>query len=250
MTTNVYDGLKGVLATDSRWSCRRGRYLIYIDNTNFHKIEVFENTAFMFAGNGRLIQQRKDWIKSSPTDESGVPDVNGICISGIDTLTKQVKFSEGMSINMSSAIFAGSGAPYAYGCWMQNKNAQKAVDSAKMIDPATGGDVKFLDFSRKIDNLAVENLFLPSNIDQVNIALNSEGIIMDISNQTRIDSPFKVSDLSAAASASPDLKQLKEDLSSNPLSAEAPCDAMYSEWTAEATSRLSSFLGEVFNWKK
>jgi hypothetical protein len=113
MTTTVFDSNAGIIATDSRWSSQRGRWLFYVDDTNFHKIEVFKSIAFMFAGDGWLIHLWKEWIRTSPQDRSGQPPVNGITLSGIDISTKQVGFSEGVSILRANAIFAGSGARYA-----------------------------------------------------------------------------------------------------------------------------------------
>ena len=75
MTTNVFDGPVGLVATDSRWSIQRGRWLIYLDDTNFDKIELTDAAAFMFAGSAVLIEKWKLWIRSNPPDASGMPEL-------------------------------------------------------------------------------------------------------------------------------------------------------------------------------
>lgn len=255
MTTNVFDGHVGLIATDSRWSQQYGRWLVYIDDAVFDKIEVANNFAFMFAGSGRLIQEWKNWIRSNPTDDSGQPAVEGISLNGLNMTTKAVRYTEGKSITHESSIFAGSGASHAVMCWRSNRNAMKSVETAKAMDPASGGEVKFLEFSTGNTNLgAGVAVFAPGTIEAVDKAIATRGIYMDLTTRMNGGAPFKISDLAAQGSLDDDamaeMRTLQEKMASGELSANAPCDAMYSEWTPTAKTELKGFLSEVFGWKK
>jgi len=245
MTTNVFDGAAGVVASDSRWSIRFGRWLTYVDDTNFDKIEIYGDTVFMFAGKGRLIQEWKNWIRSGPKDASGMPACDGMCVCAMDVPSKTVKLSEGQSIRREGAVFAGSGASHACLCWVANRDARRSVDTAKQLDPATGGTVKYLDFATRQHNLG-SHLLAPMTIDEVDKAVMEKGIIMDLGTM-KTGAPFKLSEL--AANEGGEFRELQEKIANGELSAEAPCDAMYSEWTDEAKGRLKTFLGGVFGWK-
>ncbi len=221
-----------------------GRYLLYIDDTALEKIEVYKDRAFMFAGNGRLIQSWKDWIRTGPTDSSGMPPVDGICVAGIDIPSKTVKLSEGLSISFEGAVFAGSGALHAQRCWKTNRNARMAVTSATALDPATGGDVKHFCCSTRENNLGT-HVFAPYRIEDIDRAIMERGNIMDRAAAMGGSVPFKVSDLAAN-----DKAELQAAVARGELSAEAPCDAMANKWTEDAKDRLGAFLADTFNWKK
>lgn len=244
MTTNVFDGPVGLVATDSRWSIQRGRWLIYLDDTNFDKIELTDAAAFMFAGSAVLIEKWKLWIRSNPPDASGMPELQGISINGFDIKTKQVGYSEGISIKHEGSVFAGSGARHAVQCWTTNRDARRAVETAKAFDVATGGEVKFVDFTTGEKKLG-GTVFAPASVAEIDQALAKRGLIMDITAKGN-PIPFKISDLAAAQG---EVKEIQEQIAAGKLSAQAPCDAMYSDWTAEETSRLKTFLGNVFGWK-
>jgi hypothetical protein len=254
MTTNVFDGAVGMLATDSRWSVQHGRWLKFIDDTNFDKVEIFKSTAFMFAGKGQLIQEWKNWIRTDPQDDSGQPAVEGISINGFDIPTKRVRYTEGKSISHESSIFAGSGARHAVLCWRSNRDAVKSVETAKLMDPASGGAVKYYEFSTGNTNLKVVDMMSPNTIEQVDKVLALKGTYMDLTTRQSGLPPFKLSQVAASddmgSNNDQELAQLDQKLAAGELSANAPCDAMYSEWTPEAKGELKSFLGSVFGWTK
>lgn len=243
MTTNVFDGKVAFMATDSRWSIQRGRWLLYLDDTNFDKIEISDDAAFMFAGRGIQIELWKHWIRSKPKDKSNMPAVEGISVTGVNLKTKE-RYTEGKSITHDDSIFAGSGARYAVQCWNKNRCARKAVDTAKTYDCATGGDLKYFDFDSGEKKLG-GSLFAPATIADIDQALATRGMIMDITAKgTPI--PFKLSELAAAQD---EIQSIREDIAAGTLSAQAPCDAMYSEWSPEEKERLTGFLGRAFGWQ-
>lgn len=245
MTTNVYDSLAGMMSSDSRWSCQHGKYLIYIDDARFEKIEKYQNSVFMFAGDGTKIQAWKDWIRASPKSNAGMPDCEKICICIADKSKNSVLFMERQDIVKDGGYFAGSGSIYAYQCWDLNKDPLKAVESAKIFDVSSGGDVKFFEFASEN-----HNLFSPTRedvrIEDVSKAMATRGNVMEITvNNATNSPPFKLADM-AANDAS--LLDAQNKIKSGQLSPTAPCDGMYSEWTDGQREKLNSALGKVFGW--
>ncbi|MBA2674006.1 hypothetical protein [Ramlibacter sp.] len=247
MTTNVYDSNVGLMATDSRWSVEYGNYLIYVDDTRFDKIERYGDAVFMFAGDGHRIQAWKTWIRSAPGDDSQMPDCEKMCVCIARASDKAVLFKERQDIVKDGGYFAGSGSRYAYVCWNENRDGQRAVESAKTFDSSSGGDVKFFDFVS-----GDHNLFNPTKdvqVQDVIDALNDRGMVMEIAmNANEQKAPFKLKDVTAAND--PALKEAQGKLANGELSPTAPCDGMYSEWTADQKSKLKGVLGDVFGWKK
>ncbi len=246
MTTNVYDSVKGLMTTDSRWSVEYGRYLIYIDDARFDKVERHNNAVFMFAGNGQKIQAWKSWIRSSPTDDSGMPGCENMCVCIADVQSKEVLFKERQDIMRDGGFFAGSGSRHAFQCWSVNKDAVKAVQTAKTFDFSSGGEVKFVDFVS-----GKHNLFSPTKdvtIEDVGRALATRGSVMEIAvNTAETKAPFKLADLAANDEA---LKDVQGKIASGEISPTAPCDGMYSEWTDAQKSKLKGVLSDVFGWNK
>jgi len=245
MTTNVYDSLAGTMSSDSRWSCQHGKYLIYIDDARFEKIEKYQNSVFMFAGDGAKIQAWKDWIRTSPKSTVGTPDCEKICICIADQSKNSVIFMERQDIIKDGGYFAGSGSRYAYQCWDANRDPLRAVETAKSFDASSGGDVKFLEFSS-----GNHNLFSPTGkdvrIEDVSRAMATRGRVMEITvNNATNSPPFKLADVAANDAG---LRDVQNKIASGQLSPTAPCDGMHSEWTDEQKRKLDSALGQVFGW--
>lgn len=242
MTTNVFDSSSGSLVADSRWSQQYGRWLIYVDDTVYHKIEVAASTAFMFAGKGFRIQQWKDWIRSG-APKATLPIFDGICVCAVEMNTGLVKICEGMPINRDGAVFGGSGALYAYSCWSKNKDAIKSIDTAKGLDPATGGETRFFNVNTQLHNLD-KTVFGESSIADVDRAILSRGNIMDI-GAVKTGIPYKLSDLAAN---NDEVREIQGKIQNGELSADAPSAAMHNKWTDEQKDRVTKVLGEIFNW--
>ena len=250
MTTNVYDSHAGVVATDSRWSIQQGRWLVYVDDVPFHKIETLGQIAFVFAGKGRRIQEWKNWIRTKPSDLSARPSVDGISICLVEMVSKEVIFCEKQDIVKDGASFAGSGSRFAYMCWAVNRDARKSVESAKRLDHASGGDVKFLQFLDRVNNLNFASVVAEATIDMVDAAVRKRGMVMDLYENRTGGVPFKFSDIAASSPADDeDLLKLNARVTSGEASAEAPCDGMYSDWTAEQEAKLNSALTSAFAWE-
>jgi hypothetical protein len=246
MTTNVFDGQRGVIATDSRWSMPWGSHrIIYVDDSQYDKIELFSSVAFVFAGKGVRIQAWKDWIRSGG-GQSTKPTVAEMSICIVETSNKSVLFKQGEDISKDGALFAGTGARPAFQCWQTNGDAKRSVESAKLVDHFTGGEVKFFDCTSR-----QHNLFFPvtkADIGSVCRAIEERGIVMDISSTAPasiVRPPFKLSDLAANDAMR---KEVSEKIASGELTPEAPCDAMHNEWTEDQKARLDSALASIFQW--
>ncbi len=249
MTTNVYDSTTGVLTTDSRWSVTWGNYVSYVDDVPYEKLERFENSLFMFAGKGKVIQLWKDWIRTRPTDPSAMPKHDGMSVCIVDIAQNKVSFSVRQDIVKDGAYFAGSGSFHAATCWVKNRCARKAIETAKERDYYTGGEVKFFETRSGNNNLHQLQVFKPVTIEMVAEAIFQRGTVMTIAQNNALNPPFaKLQDLIAANDA--DALEISAKLANGELEPEAPCDGMLSEWTQSQKDELSSVLGDIFGWKK
>ncbi|WP_145964072.1 hypothetical protein [Chromobacterium phragmitis] len=236
MTTNVFDRGPVILATDSRWSARLpgNKGICYVDDTGFDKLFVDRNGGFAcnFAGSAILIDQWKNWLASDMS--TAPPDVyyNGISISiCLVERDGQLSIVENQDINHEDGSkFAGSGALNAYECWKMNKSATKAVESAKVLDPCSGGNVKSADLPSGRHN--VENV---ANLEDVVESLVKKGFVMYIANPQPIE-------FEKAAANDADVANLKGALASGAAQISAPYDAMYQDWSPEQKARLKSAL--------
>lgn len=249
MTTTIYDNKSGTLATDSRWSTRRGRFLTFVDDTGYNKLVSHKSQLFMFAGKGNIIDLWKQWVASNPVNLDLRPPVNGISVCIVNSKINAVVFSEAQQIDSKEVCIAGSGSEFAFGCWSTNLNAMKAVETAKELDCCSGGEVKFFDCLSGENNLKFTAVLqMPLNsILELNLALLQRGHVMDMNKEINAGIPFKLSELSAADGLN-ELNQLKSDLESGKVSADAPCLSMHSEWKEDRIAKLDEALAKVFGW--
>lgn len=244
MTTNVLDLGAGILATDSRWSQQLGRWLVYVEDTGFHKIEVGNGVAFMFAGKGHRIQAWKTWIKAGGI-EADLPAFDGLCVCAVEMNTGDVKICENLPIVRDDSAFGGSGSRFAFPCWSTNKNAIRAVETARNFDPATGGITFYFDYHSGKNNLS-QPLFNERTLAEVDKAILSRGIVMDIHTLNPASPPFKLSELAAS---NDEVRELQTQIASGNLSADAPSAGMHNTWTEDQKSRVRASLKNIFGWK-
>ena len=222
-----------------------GSWLLYVDDAQFGKIARNQGHAFMFAGRGDVIQQWKDWVKSDPASDAGMPGINGISICIVQESDQKVKFEQTDIVN-GGAYFSGSGSKYAYLCWNQNRCPKKAVESAKEIDCYTGGEVKFLDMRSGCNNL--HPVINEVTIQMVSNAIQTRGMVMKLATpgiDPRV--PFKLSDLAAN---DVDLQRIQGMIAEGELVPEAPSNSMYNEWSEDEERKLKASLADVFGWSK
>lgn len=202
MTTTIYDGLKRVVGSDSRWSCfaenvngdfrvcshSKATHIVYVDDTGFGKILLRQDIVLCLAGNGGLIEQWKRWwrahslVKNYPpfTTASGdyvalyavdlktnemYPLSNQIDCSYVDPNTRQVK-----------ALFSGSGGAIAFQAWCATMNVITSIKFAISYDCCSGGGVRFIDYAAKQQDL--EDSF--HTMLEVKDKLITGGFVMDL----------------------------------------------------------------------
>lgn len=243
MTTNVLDTSAGVLASDSRWSIDTPAFVAFVDDTGFDKIAVYRHLGFMFAGSSMLIQGWKDWIANNPSSGDELPAVEcegeAMALSITDLERRTVMFEHGQDIQHPVARFAGTGSRHAFLCWNANGCAKKAVESAKIMDCYSGGEVKYLHCVTLQHNLSNSVSF-----QIVGTKFLEKGMIMYKGNGAGVI-PFK----EAAANDSA-VERLRQDIASGKAVASAPCDAMYNSWTPAEKSRLGRVLNQALQVKK
>lgn len=242
MTTNVIDLLAGKVATDSRWSCKGTNFVLYIDNVGFEKIAQLRGFAYTFAGDGNLIAVWKDWLaEGAPggilaAPPPAVQTVNGprsiaLCIT--DMAANRLLLHRGCFGVQGMAYFAGSGGMTAKSCWQENHDATKAVNSAIGMDPYSGGNVKFLEFSSHQNNLN-DNV----SMKEVGKIISTKGTVMYAANQNSSRSMS----VEEAKNTDAEVKKLTDALSVGARSASAPCEAMYTCWTDDEMASLRAAL--------
>lgn len=248
MTTNIFDSNGQMMATDSRWSIQMAGWLMYVDDSGYDKIIEHNGQVLMFAGFGRAIQQWKDWIASNPADISNMPHHKGMSVCMVNALSSTVVFDAQQDIVNNGVYCAGSGARHAYGCWISNKSATKAVETAKTLDFFSGGEIKYFDFKNKINNLTLQQPLANITIASVDAAILQGGQVMKINTNLPIPSnpPF------ARASANEEdivTAQIRAKVQAGELSATAPCDGMHNDWSQENKDKFTLALGQMFGWK-
>lgn len=241
MTTNVLDMQSLIMTTDSRWSAEVGDLLFYLDDSGCDKISIRGNNeyAFIFAGDGLIIQAWKDWIASNQKGSTGMPakkddPLIAMCIVNLQDF--KIEHEHGQAITHPVAKFAGTGAKPANFCWKENKDAKQAVESAKKHDVFSGGNVTFFEFTT-LDN----NLKNTITIQEVNRRLSvGEGMVMN-KNDFQTATPIM-----EAAANDENVRNVMAQLADGTITASAPCDAMYGTWNDEDIEKLTTVFDRIF----
>lgn len=246
MTTNVFDGVGGVVAADVRWStlATDTKWMIYLDEPNYSKLVLKNNLAFLFAGDGLAIQAWKDWLKIAPI--AARPSANNMAISIIDLGKSELVYHENQN-HVTGEIFtaSGTGSFFALSCWTTNKCAKKAIASASIYDIHTSNYVQFYEIKTKVHNLPDENHM---TINDVCRTMAVKGFVMN--KELGKDSAFALSAISSNGLSPEDLAQietLKNGLANAQIAPTAPCDEIFSVRTEEQEIALDQALSKVFN---
>lgn len=255
MTTNVLDMQSLIMTTDSRWSAEDDNFIFYLDDTKYDKIVIDDDTAFMFAGAGSLIQEWKEKIADETIfcDELnyGEGDITiDVCI--VDMGEKEIMTAKGGIPLGGVAHFAGTGMYHALRCWTKNNCAKTAVKTAIENDNYSGGDVKFIEFESRVNNINDTN-----TIDDVRRELNLRGIVMNRKDGTKIGKinngniiPFGSEESANDADNLYKAQSFVNDVTSGKIPVTAPCASMYVPWTEDEKAELSSALKKIFAKKQ
>ena len=212
------------MTSDSRWSVHYEGNLYFVDDTGFDKIEDRSVAVMICAGNAGLIEQWRNWFVDDncvtiPETEFHLPDgtvEQAVYVTIIGKPDFAVLFSSGLySAFQSDALFCGSGAEYAKDCYSVNGCSLRCIESAKVGDPQTGGEIKFVEFDISNNNLSVPQMTLQELEDE----LFNRGKVMTI--QTR----------DIASMNDMDREKLKKALSAGTVSMSAPTGQAPRAWT-------------------
>jgi hypothetical protein len=238
MTTNVYD--KGALkaGTDSRWSFNTDYAVFYVDDSGFEKIVDTEHAVFLFAGDSQVIQAWKEFLFDDSIKDD--PGLSGIAMLMVDKADGSVILEYGQDIQYPDATgemvasFAGSGARHAAACWLRNNCTVKSVDTAKLMDPYSGGATKFFELATKTGNLTQD-----VGLKGLNVAFMERGMVMYL---TSGQNPVSIGE---AAVNDDRVKNVMDQVAQGSVALSAPCDAQYMQPTAADKERLRSALGRI-----
>lgn len=240
MTTNIFCKGNNTLASDSRWSflVRDGERLVsttaigYIDNTGYDKIVYDEDTGFVFAGNGPLIDQWRQWVLNGNVLTPRPPVATDFAVCMTDLENSNIIFDHGQKVRHDDCRTAGTGAHPAYDCWNVNKDAKRAVISASAVDPMSGGEVKYL-----VGSSRQHNLDFSTSFDSIAEQFLQKGMVMYMNSQIPIP-------LDKAAVNDPRIEHLRNNVAKGAITAVAPSGYDPVVWTPSDEARLDAALAE------
>jgi len=243
MTTNVRDSLSHVMAADSRWSVPLAPFglekILYVDEADYQKIITFGNSVFMFAGLCSSIDAWKYAIalasySAKSVDWATLPRT-GLCISVVEMQTGNVLFEINHPISYPQCSFAGSGADFAVGCWSINRDAIRAVNTAKASDIYSGGVVRYH------RHLTGENNFgFDKSLRELIAKFSERGYIV---NTATHNDPVPISE---AIKQEPILRSVLQQMAQGNISPSAPFDGMEKPWSEDDSKKLVSTMERIF----
>jgi hypothetical protein len=251
LTTNIIDHKAKQVCSDSRWSglidWKGDKYLLFVDDTNFHKLEHSDKAVIVMAGDAELIGHWKKWWQNPELDR--LPDVTlednrEIVITIVHKKDNRVIFDIGSKHAMydseqeiNTAIFAGSGGIHAANFWGIVPCAIRAVESAAEHDPFTGGNVMYVDYNIDKSNLTDES----NNVQEINNALVERGMIMKVEIKDSVTSvAIPITEHEAHT-------EIVQSISSGQINPSAPVSTIRkAEWTDERKEKLAEAIRLVF----
>lgn len=249
MTTNAIDRAKLIVTSDSRWSVPlpndvNPTHVMYVDDTGFEKISTSDIATLVFAGDGVLISQWKNWFKQDRPDWEAMPETERIVDGRLVDISICVVTPAGRVIHDSgtclmhgeTARFSGSGSFFARNCFVQNSCIIKAIDTAGSSDPYTGGITKYLELHSGLNNLTETE----STLQDAERELGERGKIMELATGV-------VTSLKDALESQADALQA---LKTGGVHLSAPTGLQSRKWTASEKAALRAALEEVYADKR
>lgn len=244
MTTNVRDGIAFEMATDSRWTIDlrpHGRPMIIgVDDVDYQKIITVGDKLLMFGGNSKVINAWKQAISLNAhyprtANVASLP-TDGMAISVVSLATGELIIELGYHKAPEGAGFAGTGYKEAKRCWLENRDARRAVESAMKVDCLTGGTVRFFNYRTGANNLAPDRSF-----EQFNSEFLRKGFVMYTDTSAKLP-------IAEAAAQDNHLHEVINKVSAGELAATAPCDPSYDTWSQADKEQLHTTMRELFNF--
>lgn len=185
MTTTAIDSKRKLVTCDSRWSFVDGDDVFYVDDTGFDKIVSRAFGTLVCAGDARLIEQWRNWFMTPTVNMQGMPPTErvdnmgktqGIAVSLVLSPEGKPLFSNGTHVLYEDfARFSGSGSYHAYQCFAVNGCGLRCIESAAKMDPMTGGETKYFDFTKKDTNAG----WTPITVEEVEKLFLTRGMVMN-----------------------------------------------------------------------
>lgn len=255
MTTTIYDIEAKLVCSDSRWSMQipwndGSKSILYVDDTRFDKVADIENAVLLLAGDAELIAQWKKWWYEDAQNKVPHPELNlgpdrNIVLTIISKPTNEILFDAGPKLtyfcydkDRNLAVFAGSGSKFAADHWGPVRCAIRSVEEAAESDPCTGGNVKFVDFESKTNNLS-EPCY---DKNEILNNITSRGMIMEINTLKNSQNAVAI-----PLADHPHKDQVTNMVATGRVHAGAPTgNAKPFEWTDERKNKLQQAIDTVF----
>lgn len=208
------------------------RAVAFVDDTGYDKIAHNQDTGYVFAGPGEVIDKWRNWVLAVNQAVLPRPQVAtdfAICMTDLES--GEIIFEHGQKVRDTLCRMAGTGAKAAYECWSVNSDAKKAVATASLADVFSGGEVKYLNGLSKSHNL---NFLTP--FSSIKDEFLKKGMVMYLGTH---DKPIP---LTQAAQNDPRIKELVDNVRSGKASAEAPSGLDPVIWTPADIKRLDDAL--------
>lgn len=244
MTTNVRDSINHVIAADSRWSIQLQSFgidaMLYVDDVDYQKILAFGRGVFMFAGNSKLISDWKNAIALADSFPNAVNWGNmpttGLAVCGVDRTNGRVVAEMNQSISDPISSFAGSGAQPASVCWKSNRDAERAVDTAKTADVYSGGQVRYYRLPTGETNTGYDK-----PLSYLNASFLEKGYIMNLNQNSQNSTPIR-----DAVQHDPVLRSVMDEVAKGNITATAPHQHMHRIWSLEEKAKLVDAMEYFF----
>ncbi|TMO66185.1 hypothetical protein [Pseudoalteromonas aurantia] len=251
MTTTVVDLVNKLITADTRWSCvlklsDGNKYVVYCDETGFHKISVIGKAALVTAGHGPLIAEWKEWWAGTANlankPQSEIDGENVVNLAIVDLERNSVIFDAGAkqilycTVSDSVKAFAsGSGSHHAASYLMQNSCAKGAIGYAAKNDICTGNEVTFACYKSNQNNL--NNHISDYNVISNGIINRGKIMALDIQKPNANGVDLNNHPLS---------EEVKELFTTGKAVASAPVPGISSfKWTKEVDRKLESAMKRV-----
>lgn len=259
MTTNVIDMKHFTAACDSRWTIHSSQlpvpyttngFRLWVDNTGFEKIIVYQKLCYIFAGPADLISEWKQWVWTmGPVKNPDIlPDVKSktgtlhlhiVSVGQNPSLARRIGGRPDLELepDKGGIFFAGTGSVPAYEGWQRTLCARLAVQAAIEADVASGGRVIYR-------NLKDDSDMKPEDITMGNIpeSLRRKVMVKHYSDNEGTGIP-------AYQSSDQRVLEALSQVVSGSATLVAPCGTEKEDWTQEEKNSLSSFFKDFYGTK-
>ncbi|PHM22029.1 hypothetical protein BDE27_2482 [Xenorhabdus ehlersii] len=247
-----------VVACDTRWSVdlplNDGKHILLVDNTGFNKITYRKGGVLVCAGDGPTIAKMKEWWFAEHLDAEALPDLehNGyfkvsilMISSNGDRLfdagpKKAIRNEENQLLH---AIFSGSGTDHAVKFFTHCGCAKSSVEGAILLDPRTGGEVKFYELKTGKNNLDDETM----NYNSIIESMISKGVLMKATDMYIANS----GDAEAVDWKNhPQANDIANWLANGSVKAYAPTGGKDIEWSEEKNNKIKQAARKIAELEK